>query len=213
MTPSKAANHAPDDGKVQHPAHSEKDSDTLTQLIAMLRQREQVGRTKYGTTVDRTDFTHVDWLREALHESMDKSLYLLRAIETAPNWQPADAIPDLQAGTDRYFQIAVKRLNGKVYSYPALYGNSLALSSEDTEPSGNSGNRWRWHFLPEHLADEGDMGVTGWYDAKSSSEYDSCYCPALDKDDELMGWHELPQYLHTEYSSVIGIANNGEVRS
>lgn len=48
------------------------DSATLTQLIAMLRQREAGGRKEYGQTVDRTDFTHVDWLREALHESMDK---------------------------------------------------------------------------------------------------------------------------------------------
>lgn len=38
------------------------DSATLTQLIAMFRQREQVGLAKYGTTVDRTDLSLRDWL-------------------------------------------------------------------------------------------------------------------------------------------------------
>ncbi|MDF3981154.1 hypothetical protein P3W24_04090 [Luteibacter sp. PPL201] len=59
------------------------DSATLTQLIAMFRQREQVGLAKYGTTVDRTDLVHQEWLRHALEESMDMTIYLLRAALTA----------------------------------------------------------------------------------------------------------------------------------
>lgn len=60
------------------------DSETVSELIALFRQREALGRTKYGDTVDRTDLTHREWLLHALLESMDHCLYLMAAIRTVP---------------------------------------------------------------------------------------------------------------------------------
>ncbi|WP_197056576.1 MULTISPECIES: hypothetical protein [Luteibacter] len=53
------------------------DSATLTQLIAMFRQREQVGLAKYGTTVDRADLTPAQWRQHHREELMDALLYSL----------------------------------------------------------------------------------------------------------------------------------------
>jgi len=46
-----------------------------------LKQRSQKGIDKYGTTLDRTDLSLRDWLQHAYEESLDKSLYLKRAIK------------------------------------------------------------------------------------------------------------------------------------
>jgi len=55
-------------------------SNTLTEVIADMQQREAVGIKKYNTTMDRQDLELVDWLQHAYEESLDKSLYLKAAI-------------------------------------------------------------------------------------------------------------------------------------
>lgn len=59
-------------------------SATLTALIAELRAREALGRTKYGTDVDRTDFTNGQWRQHLREELMDALLYSLAEQRTAP---------------------------------------------------------------------------------------------------------------------------------
>lgn len=49
-------------------------------IIEMIRSRQAVGERKYGTTLDRTDLSLVDWLKHALEESLDHSLYLQKII-------------------------------------------------------------------------------------------------------------------------------------
>lgn len=60
----------------------EQRSNTLKQVIDDLDRREALGRKKYNTDVDRTDLTHKQWLQHAYEETLDKALYLKRAIET-----------------------------------------------------------------------------------------------------------------------------------
>jgi hypothetical protein len=55
-------------------------SNTLTEVIADMQDRESVGIKKYGTTIDRQDLELTDWLQHAYEESLDKSLYLKAAI-------------------------------------------------------------------------------------------------------------------------------------
>lgn len=55
-------------------------SNTLTEVIADMQQREAFGIKKYGTTMDRQDLELTDWLQHAYEESLDKSLYLKAAI-------------------------------------------------------------------------------------------------------------------------------------
>lgn len=41
-----------------------------------LLKRSIIGMAKYGTTLERKDLTHLDWLRHAQEEAMDLANYL-----------------------------------------------------------------------------------------------------------------------------------------
>jgi hypothetical protein len=43
---------------------------------AKLLRRSQIGLTKYGVALNRTDLTRIDWLRHAQEEAMDLANYL-----------------------------------------------------------------------------------------------------------------------------------------
>jgi cytidylate kinase len=60
---------------------NKKNSDTLNEVIKDMIAREQLGIKKYGTTIDRDDYSLKDWLVHAYEESLDKSLYLKKAIQ------------------------------------------------------------------------------------------------------------------------------------
>ncbi len=60
---------------------SPENSDTLNEVIKDMIAREQLGIKKYGTTIDRDDYSLEDWLIHAYEESLDKSLYLKKAIQ------------------------------------------------------------------------------------------------------------------------------------
>jgi hypothetical protein len=48
----------------------------LEEVIYRMRQRSEIGIKKYGTTLDREDLTHLDWLNHLQEELMDAILYL-----------------------------------------------------------------------------------------------------------------------------------------
>ena len=45
-------------------------------VIEQFKQRSEVGKVKYGITLDRTDLTSLEWLNHAQQEAMDLILYL-----------------------------------------------------------------------------------------------------------------------------------------
>lgn len=51
----------------------------VDEAMALLYSRSKLGQEKYGTTLMRDDLCLVDWMRYAIEESMDRTLYLLRA--------------------------------------------------------------------------------------------------------------------------------------
>jgi hypothetical protein len=51
-------------------------------VILKIRQRRDVGRCKYGMSMERTDLTKLDWLRHAQEEAMDFAIYLEKLIQT-----------------------------------------------------------------------------------------------------------------------------------
>ncbi len=53
----------------------------VEQVRQDLFQRSQRGIDKYGTTLDREDLSLKEWLQHAYEESLDKALYLKRAIQ------------------------------------------------------------------------------------------------------------------------------------
>lgn len=50
-------------------------STTLTNVLEQFVEREQAGKKKYGTTVDRTDLTPEEWVKHHEEELMDAILY------------------------------------------------------------------------------------------------------------------------------------------
>ena len=47
--------------------------------------RAEVGKSKYNTTMERTDLTKVDWLKHAQEEAMDLAVYLEKLIQIEKN--------------------------------------------------------------------------------------------------------------------------------
>jgi hypothetical protein len=45
-------------------------------VISKFQDRSNVGIQKYGTTLDRNDLTHLEWINHAQEEAMDFILYL-----------------------------------------------------------------------------------------------------------------------------------------
>jgi hypothetical protein len=52
------------------------DSNILALVIEDMRKREDIGKKKYGTTMDRTDLSTNQWLLHMREELMDAILYL-----------------------------------------------------------------------------------------------------------------------------------------
>lgn len=53
----------------------------VEQVREDLHKRSQRGIDKYGTTLDRKDLDLKQWLQHAYEETLDKALYLKRAIQ------------------------------------------------------------------------------------------------------------------------------------
>ena len=47
----------------------------VSSVIAKFEERAKMGQQKYGTNLDRTDLSVLDWIRHAQEEHMDAILY------------------------------------------------------------------------------------------------------------------------------------------
>lgn len=57
------------------------------QVIDQIRKRAQVGKTKYGVTIERTDFSVLDWLQHLQEELMDAAVYVERLKEEIKGYE------------------------------------------------------------------------------------------------------------------------------
>ena len=55
--------------------------DTETTVIEMIRERQQLGIKKYGTTVARNPLELRQWLQHLLEEQLDAAIYTMRSIQ------------------------------------------------------------------------------------------------------------------------------------
>lgn len=56
---------------------SENNIDSIvSSVIEKFKDRSILGKKKYGTDLDRTDLTILDWIKHAQEENMDSILYL-----------------------------------------------------------------------------------------------------------------------------------------
>ncbi len=51
-------------------------------VVEKFKQRSEVGQKKYGTTLDRTDLSFLDWVNHMQEELMDAILYLEKLKKT-----------------------------------------------------------------------------------------------------------------------------------
>lgn len=54
----------------------------VTSIIKQFEERSVKGKEKYGTDLDRTDLSLVDWIEHAKQEHMDAILYLEKIKQT-----------------------------------------------------------------------------------------------------------------------------------
>lgn len=54
----------------------------VASIIGKFRLRSELGKKKYGTDLDRTDLSVLDWINHAQEEHMDAILYLEKLRQT-----------------------------------------------------------------------------------------------------------------------------------
>lgn len=64
---------------------SSENSDTLNEVIKDMIAREQLGIKKYGTTIDRDDYSLKDWMQHHYEELLDAALYVKKQIQKLEN--------------------------------------------------------------------------------------------------------------------------------
>jgi hypothetical protein len=67
----------------------------VNSVIEQFAKRSNVGVEKYGTTLDRTDLTMLDWIKHAQEELMDGILYLEKIKKTMLETQKIRASPPM----------------------------------------------------------------------------------------------------------------------
>jgi hypothetical protein len=65
---------------------------TLLDVEAALRERERIGVETYGQTVDRTDFSALQWAYEGFMEALDGALYAMRTIKAIERMERRESL-------------------------------------------------------------------------------------------------------------------------
>lgn len=59
----------------------------VKKVINAFKKRSERGLEKYGTTLDRNDLTHLEWLQHLQEELMDATLYIEKLKDEEKNKQ------------------------------------------------------------------------------------------------------------------------------
>ena len=59
----------------------------VKRVIEAFRKRSERGLEKYGTTLERNDLTHLEWLQHLQEELMDATLYIEKLKDEEKNKQ------------------------------------------------------------------------------------------------------------------------------
>jgi len=54
-------------------------------VVQKIQDRAEVGKSKYGVTMERGDLTNIEWLIHAQEEAMDLAVYLEKLIKLLKN--------------------------------------------------------------------------------------------------------------------------------
>lgn len=73
------------------------------EVCKKIQERAGVGFNKYGTTMERTDFSTLDWLIYAQEEALDFCVYLQRLIEDEEKRLEGEALNEMMFSLKRGF--------------------------------------------------------------------------------------------------------------
>lgn len=67
--------------KINYENKMEQFDSVVNNIVNRIKDRAVMGKTKYGTDLDRKDLSTEDWLDHAIEEALDFSLYLTKLKE------------------------------------------------------------------------------------------------------------------------------------
>ena len=72
-----------------------------------IKKRAEVGKKKYGVTMERTDLTKVDWLVHLQEELMDAAVYIERLLEITKRVENEESMfGNRQTTLDEFFDLS-----------------------------------------------------------------------------------------------------------
>ncbi len=82
----------------------------VTNVVEKFRQRSEFGQRKYGTNLDRTDLSFLDWVNHMQEELMDAILYLQKMKQVSQENARQKCLSCNQTGKDKFEPESVCRI-------------------------------------------------------------------------------------------------------
>jgi hypothetical protein len=87
-------------------------SEATERIMYDLAVSDEKGYKEYGVTIDRIDYSHADWLKEAYEECLDMSKYLRRALDTHEESIPVRKVSDFLLEINAAIQASMGKSTG-----------------------------------------------------------------------------------------------------
>ena len=87
-------------------------SEATQRIMYDLASSDEKGYKEYGVTIDRIDYKHADWLKEAYEECLDMSKYLRRALDTTEESVSVRKVSDILLEINAAIQASMGKSTG-----------------------------------------------------------------------------------------------------
>ena len=114
-------------------------SEATQRIMYDLASSDEKGYKEYGVTIDRVDYNHADWLKEAYEECLDMSKYLRRALDTTEESVSVRKVSDILLEINAVIQASM----GK--------GTDAQEKARNKQPHLFSCKNLAHHYLPDKL--------------------------------------------------------------
>ena len=91
---------------------------------------DEKGYKEYGVTIDRIDYSHADWLKEAYEECLDMSKYLRRALDTHEESIPVRKVSDFLLEINAAIQASMGKSSTEIW-LSIIFDTLLTFASGD----------------------------------------------------------------------------------
>jgi hypothetical protein len=104
-------------------------------VINKIRTRSEIGIAKYGITLDRTDYSTIDWIDAAIEEQMDNILYLTRLKQDIKALE--EQLADMDIARD------IKSTSIKYYTVGTRFDKDMEPAEDKPKPNYL---KYGWHY-------------------------------------------------------------------